>query len=71
MIKKDIPILRKLFILLDYCRKIHKSLNDEEFIDTMYDKVSTLKIKLSFRYRNRDEKALRYLASKSKLAGLS
>jgi hypothetical protein len=71
MIKKDIPILRKLFILLDYCRKIHKSLNDEEFIDTMYDKVSTLKIKLSFRYRNRDEKALRYLASKSKLTGLS
>ena len=70
MIKKDIPILRKLFILLDYCRKIHKSLNDEEFI-TMYDKVSTLKIKLSFRYRNRDEKALRYLASKSKLTGLS
>jgi len=70
MIKKDIPILRKLFILLDYCRKIHKSLNDEEFIDTMYDKVSTLKIKLSFRYRNRDEKVLRYLASKSKLAGL-
>ena len=71
MIKKDIPILRKLFILLDYCRKIHKSLNDEEFIDTMYDKVSTLKIKLSFRYRNIDEKALRYLASKSKLTGLS
>ena len=70
MIKKDIPILRKLFILLDYCRKIHKSLNDEEFIDTMYDKVSTLKIKLSFRYRNRDEKALRYIYSKSKLAGL-
>ena len=70
MIKKDIPILRKLFILLDYCRKIHKSLDDEEFIDTMYDKVSTLKIKLSFRYRNRDEKVLRYLASKSKLAGL-
>ena len=71
MIKKDIPILRKLFILLDYCRKIHKSLNDEEFIDTMYDNDSTLKIKLSFRYRNRDEKALRYLASKSKLTGLS
>ena len=71
MIKNDIPILRKLFILLDYCKKIHKSLNDEEFIDTMYDKVSTLKIKLSFRYRNRDEKALRYLASKSKLTGLS
>lgn len=70
MIKNDIPILRKLFILLDYCKKIHKSLDDEEFIDTMYNKVSILKTTLSFRYKNRDEKALRYLASKSKLAGL-
>ena len=70
MIENDMPILRKLFILLDYCRKIHKSLDDEKFIDTMWNKVSILKIKLSFRYKNRDEKALRYLASKSKLAGL-
>ena len=27
MIENDIPILRKLFILLDYCKKIHKSFN--------------------------------------------
>ena len=80
MIENDMPILKRLFILLDYCRKIQykfdhsaeadKSLDDEEFIDTMWNKVSTLKIKLSFRYKNKDENALRYISSKYKLAGL-
>ena len=75
MIKKDIPILRKLFILLDYGRKLlNENLEvkeDEKFIDAMYDKIGILKTKLSFKYKRRDEIALRYLASKSKLAGLS
>jgi hypothetical protein len=59
---KDKAILKKLFVLLDYCRKIHKS-SDEDFVFEMYSKVSLLKSRLSFRYRNRDEKALRYLVS--------
>ena len=67
MNENDKLILRKLFILLDYCRKIHKLLDDEEFIYNMYNKVSALKIKLSFKYRKKDEVALRYLASKSRL----
>ena len=62
MNNKDKTILKKLFILLDYCRKIHKSVDDDEFINAMYNKVSSLKSKLSFRYRNKDEKALRYIA---------
>ena len=62
MNNKDKTILKKLFILLDYCRKIHKSVDDDEFINAMYNKVSSLKAKLSFRYRNKDEKALRYIA---------
>ena len=62
MNNKDKTILKKLFILLDYCRKIHKSVDDDEFINVMYDKVSSLKSKLSFRYKNKDEKALRYIA---------
>ena len=68
MNKNDKLILKKLFILLDYCRKIHKLLDDEEFINNMYNKVQKLKIKLSFKYRNKDEVALRHIASKSRLA---
>jgi len=68
MIESDRVILKKLFILLDYGRKLlNKNLevkNDEEFVDAIYDKIGILKTKLSFNYRRRDEIPLRYLASK-------
>ena len=61
-------ILKKLFILLDYGRKLlNENLEvkeDEEFVDAIYDKIGILKTKLSFKYRRRDEIPLRYLASK-------
>lgn len=64
MTDKDKVILKKLFILLDYCRKIHNVLDDDDFINVMNDKVSNLKSKLSFRYRRKNEVALRYLVQK-------
>lgn len=68
MIESDMIILKKLFILLDYGRKLlNENLEvkeDEEFVDAIYDKIGILKTKLSFKYRRRDEIPLRYLASK-------
>ena len=68
MIENDRIILKKLFILLDYGRKLlNENLEvkeDEEFVDAIYDKIGILKTKLSFKYRRRDEIPLRYLASK-------
>ena len=67
MNENDKLILRKLFILLDYALKTLYPNDDEEFSDAMFDKVQKLKTKLSFKYRKKDEVALRYLASKSRL----
>ena len=77
MNENDKLILRKLFILLDYARKLCRLIvtgkrlegfnGDHEFASAMFDKVQELKIKLSFKYKNKDEVALRYLASKSRL----
>ena len=77
MNEKDKLILKKLFILLDYARKLCRLIangkrlegfnGDHEFASTMFDKVQELKIKLSFKYKNKDEVALRYIASKSRL----
>tara|TARA_R100000008_G_C3470351_1_gene108658 strand:+ start:318 stop:554 length:237 start_codon:yes stop_codon:yes gene_type:complete len=77
MIESDMIILKKLFILKDYVRKIfnewdydighgksHFDPDNTYYIDAMSNKVCELKEKLSFKYRRRDEIALRYLVSK-------
>ena len=68
MIESDRIILKKVFIMLDYARKHNEmsteDLDRDEFVNSMYDKFSKLKSKLSFNYRRRDEIPLRYLASK-------
>jgi hypothetical protein len=66
MIENDRIILKKIFILKDYVRKIFysKGYRDDEFVAKMSGKVCELKTKLSFKYRRRDEIPLRYLASK-------
>ena len=64
--KNDRIILKKIFILKDYVRKIFndEKYRDDEFVAKMSGKVCELKTKLSFKYRRRDEIPLRYLASK-------
>ena len=64
--KNDRIILKKIFILKDYVRKIFysKGYRDDEFVAKMSGKVCELKSKLSFRFRRNDEIPLRYLASK-------
>ena len=71
--KNDRIILKKAFIMLDYARKLDglstegltsTGRHKDEFVNSMYDKFSKLKSKLSFSYRRRDEIPLRYLASK-------
>jgi len=65
MIESDIIILKKIFILKDYVRKIFNENDDyDRYVDEMSNKVCELKSKLSFNYRRRDEIPLRYLASK-------
>jgi|TARA_R100001530_G_scaffold47761_1_gene35894 hypothetical protein len=65
MIESDIIILKKIFILKDYVRKIFNESDDyDRYVDEMSNKVCELKSKLSFNYRRRDEIPLRYLASK-------
>ena len=65
MIESDMIILKRLFILMDYAKKIHdKSDGFDAYVCVMCDKVCELKEKLSFKYRRRDEIPLRYLASK-------
>tara|TARA_R100000458_G_C8025696_1_gene83459 strand:- start:192 stop:392 length:201 start_codon:yes stop_codon:yes gene_type:complete len=65
MIESDMIILKRLFILMDYVKKIYdKSDGFDSHVCVMSDKVCELKEKLSFKYRRRDEIPLRYLASK-------
>ena len=65
MIESDRIILKKLFIMWDYVRKLCEQYDvNDEFVVEMDKKIGYFKSKLSFRYRRRDEIPLRYLASK-------